>query len=130
MRSTTTLAYGSRPFGRIRIGLVLGLAVVAIGLYVGSQAAIEYWAYWNLQEEAERAALEVAARDGQAGLGRQMVQAKAREYGLEFRDEDIQVTVQGGAVTIAFSWERPVQLPGYTYPLTFQVNVTTSQRVR
>ena len=121
---------GAPAAGRIRFGLLLGLAIVVAGIYAGSQAAFHYWVYWNLQEQAERAALEVAARGGQEDLGRQMVQAKAREYGLELRGEDIQVSIQGGAVTISFAWERPIQLPGYTYPLAFQVNVTTTRRVR
>ncbi len=119
---------GARADGRIRIKLILGLAVVAVGVYAGSQAAYHYWAYWNLKEEAERAAIEVASKDGQEAAGRQMIQAKAKEYDLQFEDKEIQINTQSGMVTVAFAWERPIEFPGYTYTLAFQVNATTSRR--
>ncbi len=119
---------GARATGRIRIALILGLAIVAVGIYAGSQGAYHYWTYWNLKEEAERAAIEVASKDGQEALGRQMIQAKAREYDLQFEDKEIQISTQSGMVTVSFAWERPIEFPGYTYPLTFQVNATTSHR--
>ena len=116
------------PTGRIRFGLLLGLAILAVTVYGGAQAAQAYWTYWNLREEAERAALEVAAKEGQESLGRQMVQAKAREYGLQFEEKDIRIAVESGAVTVSFGWESPIEFPRYTYVLHFQVNATTSRR--
>ncbi len=119
---------GALATGRIRFGLILGLALVAVAIYGGSQAAYHYWAYWNLREEGDRASIEAAARDGQQATARRMVQAKAREYGLEFEDKDIQISVEGGVVTVSFAWERPIEFPGYTYTLRFQVIATTSRR--
>ncbi|HEY7677940.1 MAG TPA: hypothetical protein VIG69_12765 [Candidatus Methylomirabilis sp.] len=112
--------------GRIRFGLILGLVIGAVGIYAGSQAAYHYWTYWNLWEEAERGAVEVAAR-GTEAQARQMVQAKGREYGLDFADEEISVKVQGAVVTVSLAWERPVELPWYTYTLRFKVNATSSR---
>ena len=114
--------------GRIRFGLLLGVAIVAVGIYGGSQGAYHYWTYWNLAEEAQRAAIEVASKDGQEGAGRRMIQVKAQEYGLQFEEKDIQIGTQSGVVTVAFAWERPIEFPGYTYTLAFQVNATTSRR--
>ncbi len=119
---------GARADGRIRITLILGLAIVAVGIYAGSQAVYHYWAYWNMKEEAERAATEMATKDGQEAMGRQMIQAKAQEYGLQFEDKEIQISTQSGMVTVSFAWERPIEFPGYTYSLAFQVNATTSRR--
>lgn len=115
--------------GRIRLTLILGLAILAVAIYGGGQAAFHYWTYWNLREEAERAAIEVAAREGQEALGRQMVQAKAREYNLYLEDKDIQITAQGGVVTVSFAWRASIQFPGgYSYPLSFRVSASTSRR--
>jgi len=116
-----------RPPGRIRFGLILGLAAAAVGIYAGGQAAFAYWTYWNLSEEAVRAAVEIAAR-GTEDQARQMVRAKAREYGLEFTDEEISVKVQGGVVTVSFAWESPIEFPRYTYTLRFKVDATSASR--
>jgi hypothetical protein len=118
---------GARPAGRIRFGLILGLAIVAVGVYAGSQAAFAYWTYWNLWEEGERAAVELTAR-GTESQARQMVQAKAREYGLEFADEEIHIKAQGGVVTVSFAWESPIEFPRYTYTLRFKVDATSATR--
>lgn len=115
--------------GRIRLGLILGLAVAAVGIYGGTQLAWHYWAYWNLREEAERWAIEGAAGQAQEAAIRRQVVLKGREYGIQFREEDIQTSLQSGAVSVSFAWQTSVELPGYSHPLYFQVNVS-SRRVR
>ncbi len=127
MRGRAVSARAAGAAGRIRVGLILALALLAVGIYGGGQLAYDHWAYWNLQEEADRAAVEVAAK-GVETQGRQMVQAKAQEYGLQLADEEIVIKVQGGVATVAFAWERPIEFPGYTYTLSFQVSATSSVR--
>jgi len=122
---------GARASGRIRFGLILGLAAVALGIYSGIQLAYHYWAYWNLREEAERAALELVVRDspGQQDVARRMVLNKAREFGVELDPREVVIASLPENVTISFSFERTIEFPGYTYPLNFHVTAST-RRVR
>ena len=128
MRGT---APGARPAGRIRFGLILGLAVLAVGIYAGVQFASHYWAYWNLQEEAERQALDLVVRDSpmQQETARQRMVKKAQEFDVTLDPKEIVITSAPEQVTISFSFERTIELPGYTHPLTFHVTVS-SRRVR
>ena len=114
-----------RSAGRIRIKLILGLVLLALGIYVGVQVSYHYWAYWNLREEGERAALEVAAKEGAQGVARRMIIAKAREYDIPLDEQAITITSASDLVTVSFAWQRTVELPGHVYPLSFQVTATT-----
>ena len=118
-----------RSAGRIRIKLILGLVLLALGIYVGVQASYHYWSYWNLKEEAERGALEVVAKEGGQILARQLIIAKAREYDIALDEQAIIITSASDRVTVSFAWQRTIELPGYVYPLSFQV-IATTRRVR
>jgi hypothetical protein len=122
---------GVRASGRIRFGLILGLAVVALGIYTGVQLAYHYWAYWHLREEAERQSLELVVRDTpmQNETSRQMLVNKAQEFDVTLDPKEIAITSLPGQVTIAFSFERTLEFPGYTFPINFHVTVS-SRRVR
>ena len=115
--------------GRIRLGLLLGFTLLALGIYGGVQASYHYWAYWNLKEEAERAAIEVAAKEEAQGSARGMIIAKAREYDIVFTEKDIAIKSAPTSITVSFAWERNIELPYYSLPLTFQVN-TSIRRTR
>ncbi len=117
-------ACGARPIGRIRIGLILVCALVAVGIYGGIQLSYHYWAYWNLREEAERVAIDVAANERALVNARPMIIARAREYDITLTENDIGITREPASVTISFAWERSIEFPYYTFPVNFQVNAT------
>ncbi len=119
---------GARPLGRIRFGLILGLAVLAVGLYAGVQFAAQYWAYWNLKEEAERQTLDLAVRDNpsQYESARRVLVSRAQEFDVTLDPQEISITSVSGQITISFSFDRTIEVPGYSHPLTF--NVTASSR--
>lgn len=115
--------------GRVRIGLILGLAAGAVAVYGGLQLAQHYWAYWNMSEEANRVATELVAGQAQEEAARRMIRARADEYGLRFEDKEIEITREPRVATIRFAWEAAVDLYWYRYPLAFQVDAT-SRRTR
>lgn len=115
--------------GRVRIGLLLGLALLAVAAYGGLQLAKHYWAYWNLGEEANRVATDLVAGQVREEGARQTIRLRAADHGIHFEDKDIQITIEPRAATVAFAWETAVNLPWYTFPLSFQVNAT-SRRTR
>ena len=118
-----------RDAGRVRIGLILGLAVLAVAAHGGLQVGKHYWAYWNLSEEANRMATELVGGQVREEGARQIIQLRASEYGLKFEEKDIQIALEPRVATIAFAWEASVDLPWYSFPLAFQVTVT-SRRTR
>jgi hypothetical protein len=118
-----------RDAGRVRIGLILGLAVVAVAVYGGVQLAQHYWAYWNMSEEANRVATDLVAGQVQQEGARKLIRSRAAEFGLQFEDKDIQITIEPRVASISFEWQRSVDLPWYTVPLAFQVNAV-SRRTR
>jgi len=121
----------ARPAGRIRIKLILGLALLALGIYGGVQLAYHYWAYWNLREEAERQSLELAVRDNprQYEVARQTLVSKAQEFNVPLDPREVVITSVPAQVTISFSFERTIEFPGYAYPVNFHVTAS-SHRVR
>jgi len=117
-----------RAPGRIRLGALLFVLVVGVGVYLAISLVPPYWTYLSMQDPVRDAAVTAAtARDGEA-TARADILRKARDIGLHLEDENIQIVHEGQELVIRVSWVEPVELPRYRYDIHFRVEQRVSTR--
>jgi hypothetical protein len=103
------------------VKVVLTLALLALGVYVGLQFGAPYYKYSVFKSDAKEAA--------RVGLGdvertRTMLFERAQELKLPLQEEDISVAVVNKAVHVSTSWSETVELFGaYQKELNFTVDI-------
>ena len=112
------------PRGRVRLGVVLFLLVVASGGYLCTKFAPPYWTYFSLQDPVKEAAMMAATRPQDEAKLRTGLIERAREEGLSLTDEDIEFIRDGPTLAVRVRWIVPVDLPRYRHTLHFQIEQT------
>ncbi len=110
---------GTRGF--MRLGTAIWLLVLAGVVYLGVKLIPPYWDYLLMLEPVKEAAMAAATPGRSEDRVRADLMAKAKEVGLEFTDENVQILRQGNFVVVRATWEVPVDFPRYRYVLHFQV---------
>ena len=77
--------------GRISLGALLFLLLVAIGIYLAVKFVPPYWTYLSLQDPVKEAAMAAAGQSGEDRARADLIR-RAREEGLNLGEEDIQFT--------------------------------------
>src|SRR5574341_1105369 len=107
--------------GKIRLGVVVFLALVASAGYLGTKFIPPYWAYLSMYDPVKEAAMAAAVRRQDDVKVRASLIERAREEGIALTDEDIEFTRNGTVLALRVSWVVPVDLPRYRYDLRFQI---------
>ncbi len=105
----------------MRLGTAIWLLVLAGVVYLGVKLIPPYWDYLLMLEPVKEAAMAAATPGRSEDRVRADLMAKAKEVGLEFTDENVQILRQGNFVVVRATWEVPVDFPRYRYVLHFQV---------
>jgi hypothetical protein len=114
--------------GRIRIGGLFLLLLLAAMIYLGSQAVSGYLDYLALRETVRLTVSEIAMAPHRVEEGNLRILAKARELRLSLPEERVLI-VDGEKVLARVRWQRPIGLQGwYTFPLTFEIEESRSLR--
>lgn len=111
--------------GRISLGALLFLLLVAIGIYLAVKFVPPYWTYLSLQDPVKEAAMAAASPNGE-DRARADLSRRVREAGLNLAEEDIQFTREGSRLVVRISWVVPVELPRVRYDLRFRIEQRTS----
>ena len=118
MRSGRRRAMG--PPGMTRLGMLVGLLVLVGGIYLGAKFIPPYWAYLSMLDPVKEAAMAAATR-GNAERIRTGLVGKAKQFGFELAEENIEIVQDGNLMVVRVAWEVPVDLPRYRYTLHFHV---------
>lgn len=110
--------------GRIGLGALLFLLLVAIGIYLALKFVPPYWTYLSLQDPVKEAAMAAAGQPGE-DRARADLMRRAREAGVDLTDDDIQFTREGPQLVVRISWVAPVELPRVRYDLRFRIEQRT-----
>jgi len=107
--------------GKLGLGTVVFLSLVALGIYLGFKIAPPYWEYYSLKEAARQGLVSASAPPYRDADAKEFVLEKAKRVGLPLKEGDLILLRDGKAVRIEFSWEREVVLPYYTRHFAFTV---------
>lgn len=109
-----------RAPGRISLGALLFLLVVAAGIYLGMKFIPPYWAYFNLQDPVRDAARTALTQSGEPGARKELI-ARAKEEGVTLTDDNMSFTQEGPMLVMRVAWVARVELPRYRYNIPFRI---------
>ena len=109
------------PPGMTRLGMLIGLLVLVGGIYLGAKFIPPYWAYLSMLDPVKEAAMTAAMRGGDEARIRTSLIMKAKQFGFELAEEDVEFVRNGNFVVVRVAWEVPVDLPRYRHTLRFHV---------
>lgn len=105
----------------------LGLAILAVAVYVGWQVLPHYIADYRFQDEMRGIArLALANPRSTEGDVHAQVMSKADELGIDLKDEQLKVQRRDSEYTVWADYEVHIDLP--YYPLDLKFHPGTSNR--
>ena len=106
--------------GRIRLGVLLFILVVAAGVYLASKFIPPYWTYLSMQDPVKEAAMTAVTA---AGEGRALADIirRGQEQGLTLLEDNIEFRREGPMLVVRVTWVASVELPRYRYTIPFLV---------
>jgi hypothetical protein len=108
------------PAGKTRLGSLIGLLLLAGGIYLGIKFIPPYWDYLSMMDPVKEAAMAASAREKEDRIRADLI-AKAKRLGLDLTDENVEFIQNGNIVVVRVAWEVPVDLPRYRHTLSFRV---------
>jgi hypothetical protein len=107
--------------GKIGSGTLLFFALLVAGIYFGFKFVPPYWEYYSLREAARQGLVAASAPPYHDADAKDSVIEKAKRLGVPLGEGDLVFTRDTRSVSIAFSWEREVSLPGRIQRFSFAV---------
>jgi hypothetical protein len=107
--------------GRIGLGSLILLALLAAGIFLGLKIVPAYWEYYSLKEAARQGLVAASAPPYRDADAKDNVLEKAKRLGVPLGEGDLVFTRDTKSVSIEFSWEREVSLPGRIQRFSFAV---------
>jgi len=96
---------------------------------VGYKFGEAYWTYYKVREQIREALIWAAAgapKQDMAITQKVIEQARSEGVNLTFRNVQLKHTVD--TLTVIAVWRQEIDLSFYTYPWTFEVNLTEKKR--
>lgn len=108
--------------GDSKIGCAIYLIIIAGLLYFGFQWGTAQWNYETMKKSTGEI-IKILAADKNPVIDKykSALIDKADDAGVDLYDEDIDITIKDTSVVIDLSWETPVEFPGYTYYLEYDL---------
>jgi hypothetical protein len=114
--------FNRHPPGKLRIGLLLFLALLVGGVYLGFQL-LPYW----MNAYDMKNFLDEKARTGQLATDdeiRRSIIAKGHELGVDLSDRDIEIRRSATGMSISTAWDLDYNFFGlYAHTFTFAPEV-------
>jgi len=107
--------------GRIGLGILVFLFLLAAVIYFGFKLIPPYWEYYSLKEAARQGLVAAAAPPHRDADVRDAVIEKAKFLGVPLGEGDLVVVRDKQTVSIELSWERDVPLPGRVQHFSFTI---------
>jgi len=110
----------TREKGEGRLGLIIALALVAIGIFLGVKIIPVRVAAYEFQDFVQGECRYAAVRRSDDVVKQRILQ-KAKELDIPLRAKHLLLQRKGGEMVITASYEKPIDLKVYTYVYAFQV---------
>ena len=122
-----SLAPGHR--GAATGGCLLFIIGIAVLGYIGFKFGDAYWNYLEVRQKAREALNWAVAGSPKAEIEiLQKVIGNARDIGMEFSPDNIQIKQTTDTLTLIVSWVQEVDFPYYTFPLKFKLTLSEVKR--
>jgi hypothetical protein len=112
--------------GRIRIGGLLVLLLLALAATLGVQALTAYADYLALADTVRLVIKDISLGPQRVEEGAERILARARELQVPLSDGEVVVQAVPGTLSARVKWQQSIGLWGYTIPLTFEINESRS----
>jgi hypothetical protein len=112
--------------GRVRIGGLLLLLLLALTATLGVQALTAYADYLALADTVRLVIQDISFGPERVEEGQQRIMARARELQLPLSEREVVVEAVPGRLSARVRWQQSIGLWGYTIPLTFEINESRS----
>ena len=106
--------------GKIRLGVVLFILVVAAGIYLATKFVPPYWTYLSMQDPVKEAAVAVVTSSDEPRARAELMR-RAGDEGLALDENNIAIAREEGMLVVRVTWVAPVELPQYRYNLHFRI---------
>lgn len=109
--------------GKSRLGCIVTLLLIALGLYYGIPIGSVYFRYWRLNQEIKTQARLAPSIDNATIMRR--IRRKVEELGLpdEAKEISIRRTLRPREIVIKTSYEETIELPFFNYTLALTPEV-------
>jgi hypothetical protein len=107
--------------GAVSLGFLIFLFLVALGIYLGFKLIPPHWEYYSLKEATRQGLVSSSAPPYRDADVKEAVLQKARNLGVPLSEADLVLFRDRQAVSIEFSWEREVVLPGRVKRYSFTI---------
>lgn len=114
--------------GRVRIGNLLLLLLLAVGVYLGVQVISAYVDYLSLTETVRLVVRDVHMTPERVEQGKERILAKAQELQLPVSKMQVILTVDPDRIVARVRWQQPIGLFGFTKPLSLEIEDSRSLR--
>ena len=115
-----------KQFGGGRLQLLIILLITVALIVLAVRLVPVYVKKFEFDEAVREEAKFAAVREAPPPEVRLRLLRKAQELGLPIQAQQIRVTPSGQGIRISVSYTVPVQLPGYTLNLNFQISADTA----
>lgn len=112
------------PRGGSRLGALLFILILGVGIYLLTVYVPPYWAYLSLQDEV-RVAVDVAANQRNEEKALANILAAARAQGLELNEDNVDIFVRDTHLVIRVAWTVAIEIPRYHHTLRFSIEKST-----
>jgi len=112
--------------GRVKIGGLLLLLLLALAATLGIQALSAYADYLALADTVRLVVQDVSLAPQRVEEGKERILAKARELQLPLSEREVVLQAESGKISARVGWQQPIGLWGYTIPLTFEITESRS----
>jgi len=115
-----------RQAGGGRLRFLIALLITVALIVVAVRVVPTYVKKFEFDEAVREEAKFAAVREAPPPEVRLRLLHKAQELGLPIQAQQIYVTPSGQGIYISVSYTVPVQLPGYTFNLSFHTSANTA----
>lgn len=114
--------------GRVTIGGLLLVFLLALAVYLGFQAAAGFMDYLALRDTVRLVVRDVAMAPQRVEQGKEKILTEARVLDLPIAEWQVELTAEPEKVFAKVRWQHPIFLWGYTIFLPFEIQESRSLR--
>lgn len=105
-----------------KVGCTIYLIIIFVIFYFAFMWGKAQWNYESMKKETdELLKVIVTKKNPPVDRYKKLLVEKAEEFNIDLYEEDIEITTNNNGSVIALYWETPIEFPGYTYYIEYDL---------